>query len=116
MAATAQHAVLLLLLVGGGLQACAAKRLVAFGDSITDNGNGTNLVVQAFYSKLLGRPVTAVGYSTCMLACIAEAMPDSKATDLLCCVPIHRRTRLGLSSTTAAGPMAPHGQVRPSSS
>lgn len=68
MAGTAQHAVVLLLLVvSGSLHACA-KRLVAFGDSITDNGNGTSKVVQAFYSKLLGTPVDAVGDTACKLA------------------------------------------------
>lgn len=38
----------------------SAKKLIAFGDSITDNGNGTNLIVQAYYSQLLNQPVTAV--------------------------------------------------------
>ena len=60
MAAQPITAALFLLVVSGSLQACA-RRLVAFGDSITDNGNGTNRVVQAFYSKLLGMPVDAVG-------------------------------------------------------
>ncbi|KAK9918501.1 hypothetical protein WJX75_004512 [Coccomyxa subellipsoidea] len=39
--------------------AASAKKLIAFGDSITDNGNGTNLIVQAYYSQLLNQPVTA---------------------------------------------------------
>ncbi len=40
---------------------CAsAKRLIAFGDSITDNGNGTNSFVQAYFSQLLGQNITAV--------------------------------------------------------
>ena len=32
-----------------------AKRLVAFGDSITDNGNGTRVYVQLWYAELLKR-------------------------------------------------------------
>lgn len=40
---------------------CAkGKRIIAFGDSITDNGNGTNKFVQAYFSNVLGRPVTQV--------------------------------------------------------
>jgi hypothetical protein len=58
MARTAFGAVLLLALLGG-LHA-SAKRLVTFGDSITDNGNGTSKVVQAYYTKLLGTLVDAV--------------------------------------------------------
>ena len=44
---------------------CASgKRLITFGDSITDNGNGTNSFVQAYFSKLLGQNVTAVSSAT----------------------------------------------------
>ena len=57
------HAALSVLLFLSGALCASSKRLIAFGDSITDNGNGTNLVVQAFYSKLLGQPVTAVGHA-----------------------------------------------------
>lgn len=51
----------LLLLSCYGWAACAsAKRLITFGDSITDNGNGTNSYVQAYFSQLLGQNITAV--------------------------------------------------------
>ena len=40
--------------------AASARKLIAFGDSITDNGNGTSKVVQAYYSRLLNQAVTAV--------------------------------------------------------
>lgn len=56
-----KHAGLVLLLVGCFWTSCAsAKRLLTFGDSITDNGNGTNSFVQAYFSQLLGQNVTAV--------------------------------------------------------
>ena len=56
------HAALSALLFLSGALCASSKRLICFGDSITDNGNGTNFVVQAYYSKLLGQPVTAVGH------------------------------------------------------
>ena len=55
----ARRLVFLLLLVAAA-SAASAKKLIAFGDSITDNGNGTNKFVQAYYSQLLNQPVTAV--------------------------------------------------------
>ena len=49
-----------LLVLCCGWAACAsAKRLITFGDSITDNGNGTNSYVQAYFSQLLGQNITA---------------------------------------------------------
>ena len=52
---------LVLLLLGCAWTSCtSAKRLITFGDSITDNGNGTNAFVQAYFSHLLGQNVTAV--------------------------------------------------------
>ncbi len=55
----ARRLVFLLLLLAAA-SATSAKKLIAFGDSITDNGNGTNKFVQAYYSQLLNQPVTAV--------------------------------------------------------
>ena len=57
-----QARILLLLLLVGGAFCTPAKRLVAFGDSITDNGNGTSKVVQAYFTQVLGQPVTAVSW------------------------------------------------------
>ncbi|EIE18330.1 hypothetical protein COCSUDRAFT_60297 [Coccomyxa subellipsoidea C-169] len=54
----ARRLVVLLLLLAAA-SAASAKKLIAFGDSITDNGNGTNKFVQAYYSQLLNQPVTA---------------------------------------------------------
>ena len=51
---------ILLLLCYGWATCASGKRLITFGDSITDNGNGTNSFVQAYFSKLLGQNVTAV--------------------------------------------------------
>ena len=65
------HAALAVLLLLSGALCASSKRLIAFGDSITDNGNGTNLVVQAFYSKLLGQPVTAVGHACLPPHCLS---------------------------------------------
>ena len=56
-----KHTILVLLLLCNGWASCAsAKRLITFGDSITDNGNGTNSFVQAYFSQLLGQNITAV--------------------------------------------------------
>ncbi|BDA51463.1 probable phosphatidylcholine-sterol acyltransferase at N-terminal half [Coccomyxa sp. Obi] len=41
------------------LATASARKLIAFGDSITDNGNGTNKIVQAYYSQILNQDVTA---------------------------------------------------------
>ena len=56
-----KRALLLIAVLCYAWACCAsAKRLIAFGDSITDNGNGTNSFVQAYFSQLLGQNVTAV--------------------------------------------------------
>ena len=56
---------LLVLLLGSAWSSlAAAKRLIVFGDSISDNGNGTNAMVQAYFSQLLGQNVTAVSKHT----------------------------------------------------
>ena len=60
MGGAARAAALLVLLLSLGLCA-SAKRLVVFGDSISDNGNGTSKVVQAYFTSLLGSSVTSVG-------------------------------------------------------
>ena len=53
-AVRAATCVLALLLCGSA--GVHAKRLLAFGDSITDNGNGSRVYVQHWYAELLRRP------------------------------------------------------------
>ena len=64
---------LLLLLLGSAWSSSAvAKRLIVFGDSISDNGNGTNAMVQAYFSQLLGQNVTAVSLHSSQHYCAAQ--------------------------------------------
>jgi hypothetical protein len=68
---------MVLLLLGCAWTSCTlASRLITFGDSITDNGNGTNAFVQAYFSHLLGQNVTAVRSSMPDYTCaIGPAAP-----------------------------------------
>ena len=109
---------MLALLLSGSIGA-HAKRLVAFGDSITDNGNGTRVYVHRWFAALLERTEPFTVVSPTALACplmstaavYSRASRNVRISDFG--LPLSRATRhlqpQAEATGSRGGPTAPHG-------